>query len=126
MSMSEPLLPHPAQDDDRTVAAEPGGEGAPAPESPEEPDVLTGPDQTDDAGADTRPNPLFRTPVPGDSLSADELAAETGDRPRSPRGGAAVGADTVRAPRAEVEPQSAGLALFFRRLRAARSVRMLR
>ncbi len=49
MSMSEPLLPHPAQDDQGIAAAEPGGEGAPLPGSAEEPDVLPGVDEDDAA-----------------------------------------------------------------------------
>jgi len=79
MSMFEPLLPHPAQDDDRTVAAEPGGEGAPLPEADEEPDVLAGADEDDSTEAPSRQDPPFRTPVAGDTVSAEQLAAETGD-----------------------------------------------
>ncbi|MFD3443570.1 hypothetical protein ACFDTO_03090 [Microbacteriaceae bacterium 4G12] len=88
MSMSEPLLPHPAQDDEGIAAAEPGGEGAPLPGSDDEPDVLPGADEhrtADDAANDDgtgvrpRQDPPFRTPVPGDSLSPDRLAAETED-----------------------------------------------
>ena len=91
MSMSEPLLPHPAQDDEGVVAAEPGGEGAPLPGSDEEPDVLPGAHEdgaaegdalNDDADVSgtvrSRKDPPFRTPVAGDSLSPDRLAAETG------------------------------------------------
>jgi len=79
MSMSDPLLPHSSHDDDRTVAAEPGGEGAPLPQADEEPDVLTGADEN--AGSDARPreDPPFRTPVAGDSLTPDQLAAEIED-----------------------------------------------
>jgi hypothetical protein len=80
--MSEPLLPspaHPAQDDDRTVAAEPGGEGAPLPRSDEDPDVITGAGEPDADGARSRQDPPFRTPAAGDSLTPDQLAAETDD-----------------------------------------------
>ena len=89
MSMSEPLLPHPARDDEGVAAAEPGGEGAPLPGADEEPDVLPGAeehataqsDAPDDATTNARPrqDPPFRTPVPGDSLTPDRLVAETGD-----------------------------------------------
>ena len=91
MSMSEPLLPHPAQDDEGIPAAEPGGEGAPLPASQEEPDVLPGaPGAADDGAAESdaadddaaerpRQDPPFRTPVAGDSLSPERLAAETQD-----------------------------------------------
>ena len=84
MSMSEPLLPHPAQDDEGVVAAEPGGEGAPLPSSDEEPDVRPGAEEggtaeNEAAAARPRPDPPFRTPVAGDSLSPERLAAETQD-----------------------------------------------
>jgi len=80
MSMSEPLLPHPANDDDdRTVAAEPGGEGAPLPASTEEPDVLPGSDEGDSSDAVAPEDPPFRTPAAGDSLTAEQLAAELED-----------------------------------------------
>ncbi|WP_159084896.1 hypothetical protein [Planctomonas deserti] len=89
MSMSEPLLPHSARDDERVAAAEPGGEGAPLPGADEEPDVLPDAeehaaaqnDAPDDATTSARPrqDPPFRTPVRGDSLTPDRRAAETGD-----------------------------------------------
>ena len=76
MSMSEPLLPHPAASRDRTAAAEPGP-GAPPPAAPEEPDVLPGP-----AAEEAEPQPglpaetPFRRPTPGERLHPEDLAGD--------------------------------------------------
>ncbi|MFC0680849.1 hypothetical protein ACFFGH_23710 [Lysobacter korlensis] len=73
MSMSEPLLPHPHADSDRTAAAEPGA-GGPESSAPEEPDVLP---ETADAAEPQPGLPAetpFRTPVPGERLHPDDLA----------------------------------------------------
>ena len=79
MTMSEPLLPHPRAESDRTAAAEPGP-GGPAPSAPEEPDVHPGA-----APEDGEPRPdlpaetPFRTPTPGERLHPEDLAASGED-----------------------------------------------
>jgi hypothetical protein len=76
MSMSEPLLPKPNEHDDAPAAAEPGP-GAPGVPLTEEPDVLPAEGEPDaeegDIGEVDLDDPPFRTPEPGDRLSADEL-----------------------------------------------------
>jgi hypothetical protein len=78
MSMSEAFVPRTTEPDDAPAAAEPGP-GAPGIPLPEEPDIL--PDATDQsedavendtAGAAVE-DPPFRTPVPGESLTPDQL-----------------------------------------------------
>ncbi|WP_150306539.1 hypothetical protein [Planctomonas psychrotolerans] len=80
MSMSEPFLPHPSHDD-RTAAAEPGGEGAPLSQSAEEPDLLGGENEpsTPEPDLDEREDPPFRTPQAGDSVDEDELRTDLSD-----------------------------------------------
>jgi len=84
----EPLMPDHGGGDDEIVAAEPG-RGAPAAGPAEEPDVLTDgagsrapqdtPASDDPADSPATRDAPFRTPRPGDSLSPDELDAETPD-----------------------------------------------
>jgi len=81
MSMSDPLLPVPAErlDDAETVAAEPGP-GGPEPKHTEAPDrsddVQGEPDQGSLDAALGDDEPAFRRPVPGARLSPEELAEE--------------------------------------------------
>jgi hypothetical protein len=78
MSMSEAFVPRTTEPDDAPAAAEPG-RGAPGAPLSEEPDILPdaieqseepGDDAADDVAAE---DPPFRTPVPGESLTPDEL-----------------------------------------------------
>jgi hypothetical protein len=79
MSMSEPFLPQHGRDDETIPAAEPGGDGAPRPESLEEPDVITGADEVDTVEHQPRRDPPFRTPHPGDRLKPEQLADDLGE-----------------------------------------------
>lgn len=74
--MSDPLLPSSGDPADDTVAAEPGS-GGPRPQFPEEPDLLLD-DEADQSleGALGDERPAFRTPTPGDRLSAEDLPAD--------------------------------------------------
>jgi hypothetical protein len=78
MSMSEAFVPRTTEPDDAPAAAEPGP-GAPGTPLSEEPDILPdAADQSDDAAESSTDgaavqDPPFRTPVPGESLSPDEL-----------------------------------------------------
>lgn len=77
MSMSEPLMPNTSEHDRSPAAAEPGP-GAPGTPSPEEPDILPdAPSQSDEDGDEDGDvelgNPPFRTPEPGDRLTAEDL-----------------------------------------------------
>jgi hypothetical protein len=79
MSMSEPLLPKPAERNDSPAAAEPGP-GAPGTPSTEAPDVL--PDTAEESSAveqegTPQSDPPFRTPDPGDRLTASDLENES-------------------------------------------------
>ncbi|PRY68429.1 hypothetical protein B0I08_104131 [Glaciihabitans tibetensis] len=81
--MSEPLMPHVDNDESASAAAEPGP-GAPGTPAAGEPDILPGAESADDeqslnekakepdAARGAKETP-FRTPNPGDSLTADEL-----------------------------------------------------
>ena len=77
MSMSEPLLPHPRNQSDRTAAAEPGP-GGPPPAVPEEPDVLPGDTAEGEPHPDLPAETPFRTPIPGERLHPEDLAGEDG------------------------------------------------
>jgi hypothetical protein len=75
MSMSEPFTPATNDVESAPAAAEPGP-GAPGVPVDEEPDVLPGSEPADDElslNAAARSDTPFRTPTPGDSLTADEL-----------------------------------------------------
>ncbi len=78
MSMSEPLLPHPRTESDRTAAAEPGAAG-PEPATPEEPDVLPGAADAAEPQPEIPAHTPFRRPVPGQRLHPEELARELGE-----------------------------------------------
>jgi hypothetical protein len=81
MSMSEPLLPHPPAEPDRTAAAEPGP-GGPPPTAPEEPDVLPGePADENEPRPSLPPETPFRTPRPGERLHPEDLADDDDDVP---------------------------------------------
>jgi hypothetical protein len=78
MSMSEPLLPHPGANSDRTAAAEPGP-GGPPPTAPEEPDVLRGaPAEDGEPEPESPAETPFRTPTPGERLHPEDLADDDG------------------------------------------------
>ncbi|PJJ73427.1 hypothetical protein CLV46_3019 [Diaminobutyricimonas aerilata] len=79
MSMSEPLLPHPDSDDERSGAAEPGSDGAVVQPSPEpdvfEPDADATPSDSEvalDELVAKREEASFRTPT-GERLRAEDL-----------------------------------------------------
>jgi hypothetical protein len=73
MSMADPLLPHAGDRSNEIPAAEPGV-GAPPAAHEEEPDVLeeagAAPERE---GVDDLEDPPFRTPQPGERLTAEEL-----------------------------------------------------
>jgi hypothetical protein len=73
MSMSEPLIPKTGPHDE-APGAEPGP-GAPGTPPSEEPDVLPEepPVEGEAAGEIPQDDPPFRTPLPGDRITADEL-----------------------------------------------------
>ena len=81
MSMSEPFLPHPRTESERTAAAEPGP-GGPQPAAPEEPDVIPEQDaETAEAQPALPAETPFRTPTPGERLHADDLGTAAEEPP---------------------------------------------
>ena len=81
MSMSEPLTPKRSdvEDVDAPAAAEPGP-AAPGSPAPEEPDILPNltPEPDENVEVSDRET-VFRTPVAGERLTADELEENTPD-----------------------------------------------
>lgn len=74
MSMSEPFVPKLSEHNDAPAAADPGP-GASGNAATEEPDILPdAPNQPEQDGvSEATQNPPFRTPEPGDRLTAAEL-----------------------------------------------------
>jgi hypothetical protein len=81
MSMSEPLVPHASESENPPAAAEPGP-AAPGTPLTEDPDVLPDAsgeqeDEEDHTSDGERENPPFRTPDPGERLTATDFEERT-------------------------------------------------